>query len=58
LFRTILAHAIRQCGASVAPHTEVPREVPLDVPGGHWKAGTMFLGDESGKTYVWLTFPL
>ena len=27
-------------------------EVPLDVPGGQWKADTMFMGDESGITYV------
>ena len=37
-----LAHAIYQCGAaSVVPHTEVP----LDVPGGHWKADTIFMDD-------------
>jgi len=32
----------------VVPHTEVP----LDVPGGHWKADTIFMDDESGITYV------
>jgi len=26
--------------------------VPLDVPGGHWKADTIFMDDESGITYV------
>jgi hypothetical protein len=47
--RDTLAHAIYQCGAaSVVPHTEVP----LDVPGGQWKADTMFMGGESGKVYV------
>ena len=47
--RDTLAHAIHQCGAaSVVPHTEVP----LDVPGGHWKADTIFMDDESGITYV------
>jgi hypothetical protein len=47
--RDTLAHAIHQCGAaSVVPHTEVP----LDVPGGSWKADAMFMDHESGKTYV------
>jgi hypothetical protein len=47
--RDALAQAIYQCGAaSVVPHTEVP----LEVPGGHWKADTIFMDDESGKTYV------
>jgi hypothetical protein len=32
----------------VVPHTEVP----LDVPGGQWKVGTIFMGDDSGKVYV------
>ena len=32
----------------MVPHTEGP----LDVPGGQWKAGTIFMGDESGKVYV------
>ena len=32
----------------MVPHTEVP----LDVPGGQWKADTMFMDDESGKVHV------
>ena len=32
----------------MVPHTEVP----LDVPGGQWKAGIIFMDDESGKVYV------
>ena len=27
-------------------------EVPLAVLGGHWKADTIFMDDESGITYV------
>ena len=47
--RDTLAHGINQCGAaSVVPHTEVP----LDVPGGQWKAGLMYMDSVSGKTYV------
>jgi hypothetical protein len=47
--RDTLAHAVHQCGAtSVVPHTEVP----LDVPGGQWRADVMFMGDVSGKSYV------
>ena len=32
----------------MVPHTEVP----LDVPGGLWKADIIFMDDESGKVYV------
>jgi hypothetical protein len=35
-------------GGVGVPHAEVP----LDVPGGQWKASTIFIDDESGNTYV------